>query len=460
MMPKSSSPVDTGPTPGARKGRRSRTALSALLLGLAGTGATTVPITEPSVAPSIPSAASDSVLLLDDSLRSVIRAALAAAAPGRPIRIAQIGDSHSEQGGFAAEVAAGLSRETPFGPAFVTPYSRGLGLTRIALSSGWRRSTWRSGPVGQVEGPSGSAAVTESRRATLRLQLPTNLPRGTKVTLWWTGPAGASFTVRSGDRTPRTIRRSRRTGDGPLQRTPIAITPDEPTILLESPRLPRGGQLRIGGFVIERPDAIAEVDLLGLSATTHRHPVAREAGSLSQFLRVRHHDVILVWFGSNSLGERHLDDGGFRSEYEALLRLIRRANPAAALVLIGPPDLAIVSGRCPSAQVRSGARTRRPPPPITCPGRMADDGRGAETCLRQTHPNVPVIRRVEREIARDHRAAFFDPFLVQGEAGGMVRWHCEEPSRAAKDLIHLTELGYRDLARSFVARLTAPASSP
>lgn len=447
--------------------------------------------------PPVPPA--ESVFVISDSLRDVIRTAWANGTPGRPLRVAHLGDSHSEQGGFGAEFAAQLSRGGVVSPAFLTPYSRNLGLVRIQLSPGWTRSTWRSGPTTKIEGPSGSAAITTRARSTIRLTLPSNLPTGSRLTVWWTGSAGTSFHLRAGSTERVITRRSTPSDSTPLERSELPIPAGVSEVMLDQLRIPQGGTVRIGGFTVERPDAAVEYDLLALGATTHRNPVVRESGSLRQFLRHRQHDVIVLWYGTNSIRAKPFNNARFQQEYLELVQLVKRESPNAAVIMIGPPDLAGPDEACQQwitrerARIRAAARrsrrssnrrTRRPTPtlvipPIACPveSTAADSGTVASgavpmrpitgsaaargpSCARVTHQNVANVRDLERAMAEQIGAAFFDPFRLQGEEGGMVRWQCQRPALASKDLVHLTDLGYRYLARTLATMLETPGAPP
>lgn len=407
----------------------------------------------------------DSLFVASDSVHAALRRILAIGGAGHPRRIALLGDSHSEEGSFAAELATRWSGGTPIAPAFVTPYSRGLSLVRITLSRGWQRSTWRAGAAA-IEGPSGSAAVTTRATATMRLTLPDDLPGNSRLTIWWSGPPGASFRVRLGgvDRTVRRLRPPR--SDAPLESTVILLPVGTREVILDRIQVPRRTPLRIGGFSIERPDATLELDLLGLSATTQRHPLTREAGSLRQFLGARQHDLVILWYGTNAVPEMPFNPDRFRRDLESLIALVRRATPKAAVLLIGPPDLTERdrAARPSTRRRRTNRRSRATPPPaILCPTPSDDSPipSGATRPagpLRRTHPNVATIRTLMREIALAQDAAFFDPFALQGEAGGMVRWYCATPRLAGPDLIHLSAAGYRHVAASLVDALASRRS--
>jgi len=421
-----------------------------------------------SVAPTAGRSAHDQgsgpVLSASDSVFAAIQRTLASASKERAIRIVHVGDSHSEQGGFAAELATRWSRGAPVAPAFVTPYSRGLGLVRIRLSAGWQRSTWLRSQPTSIEGPSGSSAVTSRATASMRLTLPADLPDGSRMTLWWSGPAGASFRLRVGG-VDRTIRRgSPQRTDAPLQATTVPLPSGVKEIVLDGIRLPRRTRLRIGGFQFERPDAHLEYDLLGLRSTTQRHPVTHGAGTLGQYLGSRRHDLIILWYGTNSVRTAPFNSVRFRQDLAELIQLVRRASPQGSLIVVGPPDLAeLPPALRPSTQTRATRRRSRPrpPPPIACPeDSIAPSTRDRPTAVaRRSHPNVVNVRDLMRQVALTNGAAFFDPYAVQGEAGGMVRWYCATPRLSSGDLIHLTDAGYRQLASSLaeaLARRPAP----
>jgi len=70
-----------------------------------------------------------------------------------------------------------------------------------------------------------------------------------------------------------------------------------------------------------------------------------------------------------------------------------------------------------------------------------------------TMPNILLMRRVQREMARRSRIAFWDVFAAMGGENSMVRFVAANPPLASKDYTHLTYRGGRKLAKKLAEAL-------
>ena len=374
----------------------------------------------------------DGVLVGPDSLFRKLSGRLQGPALGRPLRVLQIGDSHSANGFFAAELAARIAPSGGIAPSFHAPYHRGLLMGRMEFSPGWERSTWLQPVDNGSNGPSGTAAITRLASASVRLMLSAAAPRGSRVTFWWSAPEGTRAAIRVDGGAPLPVRVGRADANVPMAHLTIGLPEGAKQISLEGIQSVRGEAVRFFGASVDRRDAPLTYDVLGLGGATHAHALLRQAGALSQFLDERAPDVLLVWFGTNSVVDPRIDEGRFTREYGALVDSLRAHAPLAQIVLIGPPDFARPDVPCRSLD----------------PCAMRSGG-----CYPVSHPNVPIVRDLIKAVAASRGAVFFDVYRSQGKRGGMLRGHCAIPPTVQRDLVHMTEAGYRGLAQVFWSAL-------
>ena len=444
-----------------------------------------------------------------------LRARLSTLARGplaeRPWRVAQLGDSHTEWGLFTGPFAAALAQGGIVSPGFVGPWERGVHAAKIVLSRGWGRSSWREHVKGGVDGPSGTSALATAPGARATLKLPPGLPEGTRVTAYWDAASAGRFQVEAGGAVLREVEDPPPTGGALAQRswTLPAGPRSLDLVVLEASR---ARPFRFCGFTVDRPDARVQFDGLGLGGSVHLHPLRQQRGALEAFLSTREHDLVVVWYGTNSAPEKGLTAEAFGRQYEELLALVRRAAPGAAVVALGLPDIgwrgkacrggkpasakgtrrrgapgpvpwhpALVNGLLARTQtaaerrlekLREAKRPARPVakrtrrakryPPVVCGpegGTLPLSPSPDDACYPATLPTVAWLRDRERTAAAAQRAAFFDLYAYMREAGGMLRWYCQRPALALPDFIHLSAAGYRHVA-SVLAEALREAAPP
>ena len=375
----------------------------------------------------------ESILSGPDSLLRHLSSRLQRVASGQPVHVVQIGDSHSANGFFASELASRFAVDGRISPSYFAPFHRGLQMGRMEFSPGWQKSTWLQPVDSGSHGPSGTVAITRSPGALLQLRLTEAVPEGSRLTLWWTAPEGTRAAVGIDSATPIPLHADsvdERTG---MSRQTLSLPNGAQAFSLTDIEVVGDGGFRFLGASVDRHDAVMTYDVLGLSGSTQVHPLLRQRGAMTQFLAARVPDVLLVWYGTNSVVQPVIDRARFTRDYSALIDTLRAAAPAASIVLFGPPDFARPRRSC-----------RR-----TDPCRR----RKSRQCGPVSNPNVPIVRDLIRTIAVSRGLAFFDVYRLQGEAGGMVRGYCADPSTVNRDLVHLNETGYRELAKAFRSEL-------
>jgi lysophospholipase L1-like esterase len=185
-----------------------------------------------------------------------------------------------------------------------------------------------------------------------------------------------------------------------------------------------GGMLDLFGVVLERIQPGVIVDSLGV--------VGRRLGSLRSWdwsvigeqLASRDPRLVALQYGTNEADDPDLDLEAMARYFDETILRIRAAAPTAAILIVGPPDMA----------VREAGKH--------C-DRMKTDAPMIPECEWRTPHVLSEIIAVEHAAALRNHVAFFDTFAAMGGADHMDPWYQAEPRIAYKDRVHLTDIGYQ-----------------
>ena len=126
-------------------------------------------------------------------------------------------------------------------------------------------------------------------------------------------------------------------------------------------------------------------------------------------------DLIILQFGGNTVPYMTEDKvaqyGGW---FASQIRYLRRMNPAADFVVIGPSDMSIKEGT-----------------------------------KYVTFPILPRVRDVLRTVALDNGAGYWDMYEVMGGRNSMPSWVAADPPLAAPDYVHFSRQGAQKIAQLF-----------
>jgi len=179
--------------------------------------------------------------------------------------------------------------------------------------------------------------------------------------------------------------------------------------------------VRVFGVVAEKNVPGVVYDTLGLngaSVTVLSHII--NAQHLTDELRHRRPDLVIVNYGTNEADFAAFIDHGYEKELREAIRRIRAALPQASILLMSPMDR----------------------------GQHA----GAEI---ETMPTIPRLVEIQERVARDTGCGFFDTFHAMGGEGTMAHWYNDKPRLVSADLIHPFPAGGRQIAVIFARELTA-----
>lgn len=317
--------------------------------------------------------------------------AAASASSADGIRVLQLGDSHTDRTAWPALLrkAREQASRAPSG-GFGLPGDATCTDVRAA-ASGW--SGARDGAAG-LAGPglvadrAGASLAVTGRFARLRFHF---LAR----------PGGGSVLLREGGRAIET-----RLEAAEPRVVLVEAGPGEAAEVVS-----RGPGARLLGFGCDAVGGGPWYAAVGIKGARADRLAALPEAILAASLRAEAPTRVALAFGTNEARDPRFDGAEYEATLEAVLGRIRRALPSAELVVVGAPD----QGGVPAAR-------------------------------------LDAVVRAQRRAAAGARAAFIDLRAAMGGAGTALRWASAPAPLAARDLVHFTETGYRE-----IARLLAPA---
>lgn len=426
---------------------------------------------------------------------SLARFKRAARKGGDTLVAVQYGDSHSMDGSLANALRERFSHGAQPPPAFVTPSHSARWNANIKRHGKWTRQNWlRKADQGSF-GPMGLAWVTEDRDARWTLKLEDGgAPSGTTLTVLYARQAGhmplAVFA--NGKRLAR-VKSARRPRQGlKLGRMHVKLPAgvDEVELAVDCRRCRRGAQVRVFGMLVETPDSEVSWDNFGITSTAVRSLYERADHVVGDYLKWRDPDLLLIWYGANSVParERRFDLKRYTDKYRTVLKMLRDGAPKASCLVVGPPDMAyfpektcfmnraerrIANKKRKSRQDRLRLRENRlaracdPDSLIKKRGRRVVEYPGPnvhgprkwraykERCQPYSPPLLPDMIAAQKRVAAELGCAYFDSYAAMGGADTIQTWTCEaQQPRASSDLVHMTRKGYETIANLLTHDLT------
>ena len=217
------------------------------------------------------------------------------------------------------------------------------------------------------------------------------------------------------------------------------------------------GPLAVGSFQINATNGISRirlvaretVTLLGAYAEAERGVVLDNFGIagasgtfwttarsdlMQQAAQQRPYELVMLAYGTNDVTGAHWDPLEYRRKFEATLESMRQAMPQAMCVLIPPGD------RVTSSKVRTVVRGKNGKT------RKVVQTRYDLKTFPQRHMETA---RIQREVGERHQCVTWDMSLEMRKAGGAYGLMKKNPPWMARDLIHLTPLGYQEMAKAY-----------
>lgn len=131
-------------------------------------------------------------------------------------------------------------------------------------------------------------------------------------------------------------------------------------------------------------------------------------------------NLIIMEFGGNTVPYTKSDDDAVKygNWFKSQINFMKRLNPGAAIIVIGPADMSI-----------------------------------KEKTDYVTYPYLEAVRDAMKDAAISSGCLFWDMYEVMGGKNSMPKWVEAEPSLAAKDYIHFSPKGAKKMAEEFWVKL-------
>ncbi|HEY1955293.1 MAG TPA: GDSL-type esterase/lipase family protein [Polyangiaceae bacterium] len=241
---------------------------------------------------------------------------------------------------------------------------------------------------------------------------------------YWEQPGGGSFDLVI-DGSPVLTVKTRGAEAGSAFQS--VVVPDGPHKV--EVRARGDGEVRVFGVTLDRDRNGVVYDALGLNGARASTTLQWSEPHMAEQLRHTAPDLVVLAYGTNESADEESIDAVSR-EIVAALGRVERAVPAAACLLLGPPDRA----------VRTASDNPYTPDAGT---------------FWATSPRIEQIVAAERKIADAAGCAFYDQLAAMGGPGTIAAWAEMEPPRAQRDRTHLTREGYAMLGNAFANDLLA-----
>jgi lysophospholipase L1-like esterase len=340
-----------------------------------------------------------------------------------PLRIIQIGDSHTANDSLSGHLRELFQQR--FGaagrgwlPAGI-PYKYYRPRLVSVSESGWRHVKPSDHESGLAFGFDAVDAASDPRDAVMVLE--STDPGGFDrfAIEYLTLPHGASFTVQIDAAAPvrvstsaeqPAVARFELEPDHPARRVELRASGKPPVVLL--------------GWAVERREPGIIYENHGTIGATADLLAQMTPEAVAYELSARRPALLVIAFGTNEAFVDTLDLDRYAGRFQSAILSLRRQAPGVPILIIGPPDANRVAKDC---------------TPARC-------GSGGEDCTWQEPPKLAGVRDIGRRIAANHGWAYWDWFAAMGGTCGIDRMANADPPLAMPDRVHLSRAGYEGIA--------------
>jgi lysophospholipase L1-like esterase len=173
------------------------------------------------------------------------------------------------------------------------------------------------------------------------------------------------------------------------------------------------GNAQLGGVILDRKAPGITLDALGNNGSVANVINRWDATTLRSQLQWRNPQLIILAYGTNEAFGPNIVPETYEAELRQAIRALRAAAPNAAILLMGAP---------------SSAKSR--PPHIN------------GGCRIPLPPSLIKVQNSQRRIARQEKTLYWDWAAFMGGNCGAQLWLKQKPALMRPDLIHMSAEGY------------------
>lgn len=340
----------------------------------------------------------------------------------QPLRIIQLGDSHTAGDYFTGQLRHRLQRQ--FGNAGIGWLTPGYVVNQRShqvLLRNQGKWTLSDSKIAKHTGPFplGGLFSTSTGNSILEIKTKEPVEAGQwQVSVWqhsrqipWSLALTSGKVVKiPGRGDPKASWR--------LSNHPVAAPQVDRLRLLAPP----GG--RLGGVILDREAPGVTLDALGINGAVANVINRWDEASLQQQLQWRDPQLIILAYGTNEAFGRDLVPQTYEDELRRAIRRLRAAAPNAAILLLGTPS----SAKSKAPNINGGCRLPLP-------------------------PSLLKVQNSQRRIARQEKTLYWDWGAMMGGNCGAQLWLKQKTPLMRPDLIHMSPEGYVASADAFYLAL-------
>ncbi len=174
---------------------------------------------------------------------------------------------------------------------------------------------------------------------------------------------------------------------------------------------PKGSKL--AGIVLDKKAPGITLDALGITGSVSAVINRWDVATLKQQLSWRAHELIVLAYGTNEAFSNDFQQATYEDELVKSIRLLRKLNPKAAILLIGAP---------------ASAKTK---PPLS-----------KGNCRLPQPPALIRVQQSQRKIAQQEKTLYWDWAGAMGGNCIVEQWLKQKPELMRPDMVHLSKEGY------------------
>lgn len=192
---------------------------------------------------------------------------------------------------------------------------------------------------------------------------------------------------------------------------------------------PKGGKL--AGIVLDKNAPGVTLDALGITGSVAAVINRWDVATLKQQLSWRSPELIILAYGTNEAFSNDFQVATYEQELVKSIRLLRQLNPKAAVLLVGAP-----------------ASAKNKPP------------------FRKTNCSLPLppalldVQRSQLKIAKQEKTLYWDWAAAMGGNCIVNNWLKQTPELMRPDMVHLSKEGYYLSADRFYQALQQQINTP
>lgn len=368
----------------------------------------------------------------------------------RPLRILQLGDSHTAADYFTGHLRSELQKNGGNGgPGFLPPGKvKGYRYEQVVYGPGtqWEVSRDRGFEHQQLLGLGGFLAGGAQPFQLLKLNTGKTSLRSI-LTLYVRHQLSVPselHTYQNGHRiTPLYVTEIVRTSNIRVERQVYTLEPGVESMgLLLGRALPENALL---GMYWESRGAGVVVSQLGFNGAKFSEIENWQGPVVQSQIMDMEPDLVLLAFGSNDAFDLDFSVQEFSTRLKRVDEWLKRYAPSAAVLAILPPEALVRRGNCQSYRGGSAA--------LPCRLGGANVADKLEACHRRPQPNLDPLRQALRTFASQAIWRVWDWAVLMGDACGVARWRQHGELLYQPDGVHLTPAGYRLSAQALLDAL-------